>query len=105
MCRSVPQGVPGKATLQACLFHVAVPASSPSPLQVPPVPLPPPYRDDWVAPGPHKPPLTREAWEFFTLLASTFNSGLEEVGGPRWREVLGQRQQQEQRRLLAAAGG
>lgn len=61
------------------------------------MPLPPPFREDWIAPGSDDPPLTREGWELLTLLASTFNAGLDEVGGPRWREVLGAE--------AAAAGG
>lgn len=63
-------------------------------MQLPPVPLPPPWSDGaFVTPsgkaGPDGAPTSKEDWELLRLEAATFNAGLEEVGGPRWREVLG----------------
>ncbi|PRW57732.1 hypothetical protein C2E21_3449 isoform A [Chlorella sorokiniana] len=58
--------------------------------EVPPVPLPPPWQPGLlIGPGDNKPPLSKEQHELFTLLAETFNRGLEEVGGKNFREVLG----------------
>ncbi len=58
--------------------------------QVPLVPLPPPWQPGlFIGPGEHKPPLSKEQHDLFTLLADTFNKGLQEVGGKRFREVLG----------------
>lgn len=55
--------------------------------------MPPPLEEGFTVPGPDvKPPgrnATQADIDFFTQLATTFNQGLEEVGGAKWREVLG----------------
>lgn len=54
------------------------------------MPLPPPWEPGlFIGPGENKPPLSQEQHALFTLLADTFNKGLEEVGGKRFRKVLG----------------
>lgn len=68
-------------------------ACTPSPLQAPPVPLPPPWHPGWRTPsarvGRKGAPTSQEDYELILLEVNTFNRGLEEVGGSQWREVLG----------------
>ena len=69
------------------------------------MPLPPPWEPGlFIGPGDHKPPLTKEQHELLTLLADTFNKGLEEVGGKWFREVLGAEAQAGGGAAAAAAG-
>ena len=77
-----------------CLQHTSLCSLSISPIppspQVPPVPLPPPWQPGaFIGAGEHKPPLSKDQYDLFTLLADTFNKGLKEVGGKHFREVLG----------------
>ena len=61
-------------------------------LQMPLVPLPPPFQEGWTTPSAAAPAgrsTTRGQYDMMVLLAETMNRGIEEVGGPRWREVLG----------------
>ena len=60
---------------------------------MPLVPLPPPFQEGaWTTPSAAAPAgrnTTRALYDMMVLLAETMNRGIEEVGGARWREVLG----------------
>lgn len=69
------------------------PATLP-PLQLPFVPLPPPWADGrYKTPsgrvGPQGAPTSLEDYNLIKFEAQLFNNGLKEMGGRRWKEVLG----------------
>lgn len=72
--------------------YPSLPLPPPVP-QLPLVPLPPPFEEGaWTTPSAAAPAgrsTTRAVHGVLVLLAETLNRGIEEVGGARWREVLG----------------